>query len=240
MRLLNIYRLFTSSLESPLFYMRPYTLLLPEATMLWSFTSGTSVQKDLDELMSALPHATRPITWDDEASCSTHSLINMVKNCAKPSLMSRVGSAFLSGKRKKSAKRKEVRHVVNFALEELVAEIPAATLKRCAESLQVSAPFTYPSCRATTSRVTRRCSSGILHCVVEEDEEEECPAMKNWSCETEFESPDPSRSSTSELSLCLTDVAGDTNSDTDHSYSSDSDTMEDLAIVLEGYTFFSA
>jgi len=75
---------------------------------------------------------------------------------------------------------------------------------------------------------------------VEEDEEDECAATKDWSCVTEFESPDPMRSSISELSLCQTDVAEDTNSDTDNSYSSDSDTMEDLAIVLKGYTFCSA
>ena len=229
----------------------------------------------LEELMS-LPHASRPITWDDEASCSTHSLINMVKNCAKPSLMSRLGSALLSGKRRKSAPRKEPRHVVNFALEEggetrtataasvsycsTVSRVrrrpppfsppsppstpspsPPATLKHYEDTSPASATthVTCPSCH-TTSRVPRRCSSGMLPCVVEEDEKEQCAAAKNFSCVTEFEAPSPIRSSASELSLCQTDVADDTNSDTDISYSSDSDTMEDLSIVLKGYKFCSA
>ena len=75
---------------------------------------------------------------------------------------------------------------------------------------------------------------------VEVDDEEECAAAKNFRRVNEFESPGPIRSSASELSLCQTDVADDTKSDMDLSSSSDSDTMEDLSIVLKGYKFFSA
>ena len=66
------------------------------APQLWSF-ARSQAEQDLADIRRCMPEAARPIAWEDEASCTSHSIVNMMENCAmatrKPSLAARLRSA---------------------------------------------------------------------------------------------------------------------------------------------------
>jgi hypothetical protein len=142
------------------------------ALSLWPFSSGGS-NTDLRELVKCMPEVGRPIEWDNEVSCSNHSIINMVKNCEKPrsTLQARLQRMTLGFRRKgKTGGRPGAWHVV-FDLANVV-EIPAAedpqdeNNEECAsEHAQLASTF--------LSALPRPSSGCLLGCVAEDEEGKE-------------------------------------------------------------------
>jgi hypothetical protein len=148
------------------------------APSLWPF-SGGGANTDLRELLKCMPEAERPIEWDNEVSCSNHSIINMVKNCEKPrsTLQARLKRMTLGFQRKgKTGRRPGAWHVV-FDLEHVV-EIPAA--QDAHDEIDDDRDSTWEHTQLAStflSALPRPSSSCLLGCVVEDEEGKEEEGM---------------------------------------------------------------
>jgi hypothetical protein len=98
---------------------------------LWPFGERNTLKRDTAELTRCLPDAQKPLDWGSDSSVTSHSVVNMLKNCEigsrRPGLLSRVSTVTLSAMRSsRSKKGAQPRHAVVFS-EEGETDIPAAT-----------------------------------------------------------------------------------------------------------------
>lgn len=140
---------------------------------LWPF-SCERTNKDLRELQKCLPEVDQPIVWDNEVSCSSHSLMNMLLNNEKPrsTVQAQLKRMALGFRRKgKPCGLPGAWHVV-FDLENVV-EIPAAQAAHDDQSATGTAQLA-----STFLSALPRVSTGcLLECVAEDEDVKEEEVM---------------------------------------------------------------
>ena len=135
----------------------------------------SQVDKDLEQIRRCMPEAAKPIEWQDEASYTSHSIANMLENCAiatrKPSLTQRLRNMAHVRRRKHSAPGSDRARAVAFCA--VVSEIPSAVTESCDDDSQgVALALTRPSLSTFLSAIPRQSSTSLLHGLPEVEDEE--------------------------------------------------------------------
>ena len=148
------------------------------------------VDKDLEEIRRCMPEAAKPIVWEDEASYTSHSIVNMMENCAsatrKPSLTQRLRSMAHVRRRKPSSFGSDRARAVAFCA--VVSEIPSAVTESCDDHSQGAAlASTRPSLSTFLSAIPRQSSTSLLHGLPEEEDEEDSVGKDDFISDDEAE-----------------------------------------------------